>query len=147
MRKMLWLLLLLPVLLCGCGQTPKTEQLTGLTFERGNGSVEGDRLYIAMTESQITTLRYMPADSAQVQLLEQLSITPEQWQSVIRALEQLTLERKKVSFLEKLFPRQDGGDYRKLTLTYGEQEIAYRWPSNGQLLESVLEQLVAEVTP
>lgn len=144
MKRILWLFLLLPVLLAGCGG--KTEKLTGLTFDRGSGSTWGNQLYIVLTQTQIVTLRYIPAGTGELVTLEQLPITAEQWQTVVDALEKLQPEEEKTSWLGKLFEKQDGGDYRRLTLTYGEHSAVYRWPADGQQLEDLLEQLVSEVT-
>lgn len=144
MKRILWLFLLLPVLLAGCGG--KTERLTGLTFDRGSGSTWGNQLYIVLMQTQIVTLRYIPAGTGELVTLEQLPITAEQWQTVVDALEKLQLEEEKTSWLGKLFEKQDGGDYRRLTLTYGERSAVYRWPADGQQLEALLEQLVSEVT-
>lgn len=146
MKRLLWLILLLPVLLLsGCGHKPELQALTGLTFDRANGSQWGNQLYIALTQTQIVTLRYIPEGSGELVTLEQLPVTAEQWQTLAAALEQLPLEEEKTSFLEKLFPRQDGSDHRRLTLTYGEASVTYRWPAEGTQLESLLEQLVCEV--
>lgn len=146
MRKTLWLLLFVPILLLqGCGGDPGPENLTGLVFDRGSGSSWGNQLYIALTEDGITTLRYIPEGTTELKILEQLPITQEQWQALTQQLAQLTLTREKPSFLGKLFQKQDGGDYRRLTLIYSEKEVSYRWPAEGDRLESLLEQLVREV--
>ena len=143
MKRLLWLFLLFPVLLTGCGK--KTETLTGLTFDRGSGSAWGSQLYIALAETQIVTLRYIPAGTGELVTLEQLPITSEQWQAIVDALEKLQLKEEKTSWLGKLFEKQDGSDYRRLTLTYGETSVTYRWPAEGAQLERLLEQLVSEV--
>lgn len=146
MKRLLWLILLLPVLLLsGCSHKPELQALTGLTFDRTNCSQWGNQLYIALTQTQVVTLRYIPEGTGELTELEQLPITAEQWQRLVAALEQLPLEEEKTSFLEKLFPRRDGGDQRRLTLTYGETSVTYRWPAEGAQLESLLEQLVSEV--
>lgn len=142
----IWLLLMLPVVMlgvpgCGKGRGP----VTGLTFERGNGSVWGDQLYVSLTASGITALRYVPDGSGELVERENLPLTAEQWQAVLDRLEQLTLEREKSSLIEKLFGKQDGGDFRRLTVTYGTESVPCRWPDNGQPLEALLEQLVKEV--
>ena len=147
MKRFLWLFLFIPILLLtGCGEKPEQRKLTGLIFDRGNGSVWGNQLYISLTENQILTLRYIPAGSGEMQTLNQIPITPEQWQTVSQVLEQLQLEEEKPTLFGKLFQKQDGGDYRRLTLTYGETSVTYRWPAEGTQLESLLEQLVKEVT-
>lgn len=147
MKRILWLFLFLPVLLLpGCGQAPAGQDLTGLTFQRGNGSAWGDQLYISMTREQIQVLRYIPAGTAEPVTLEQLPVTQEQWQAITQALAQLPLEAERTSLLAKLFPKRDGGDYRRLTLICGEKAVAYRWPAQGAQLEQLLEQLVEEVT-
>lgn len=147
MRRFLWLFIFVPILLLtGCGREPVRSKLTGLTFDRGSGSVWGDQLYLCLTETEILTLRYIPEGSGELKTLERLPVTQEQWQAITSVLEQLTLEKEKDSLLGKLFQKQDGGDYRRLTLTYGETSIIYRWPAEGAQLESLLEQLVSEVT-
>ena len=147
MKRMIWLIALLPVLmLSGCGLKPELKNLTGLAFERGNGSSWGDQLYISLTQSQILTLRYIPAGTGQLVTLEQIPITQDQWQAIVRVLEQLPLKEKRTSLLGGLFQKQDGSDYRKLTLAYGEKKIAYEWPAEAEGLERLLEQLVEEVT-
>ena len=147
MRRFLWLFIFVPILLLtGCGREPVRSKLTGLTFDRGSGSVWGDQLYLCLTETEILTLRYIPEGSGELKTIERLPVTQEQWQAITGALEQLTLEKEKDSLLGKLFQKQDGGDYRRLTLTYGETSIIYRWPAEGAQLESLLEQLVSEVT-
>jgi len=143
----IWLFLMLPVmmlLLPGCGKD--REPVTGLTFERGSGSVWGNQLYIRMTETEIVTLRYIPEGSGELVELENLPITQEQWQAVRDQLEQLTLEEEKPKLLGKLFGKQDGADFRRLTVAYGAETVTCRWPENGQALEGLLEQLVREVT-
>ena len=122
------------------------ETVTGLTFERGSGSVWGNQLYICMTEAQIVTLRYIPEGTSDLVELQNLPITQEQWQTVCQQLEQLTLEEAKPKLPGKLFGKQDGGDFRHLTVAYGSETVDYRWPENGQALETFLEQLVREVT-
>lgn len=146
MKKILWLFLSVPILLQGCRGVLPAEQLTGLIYERGNGSVWGEQLYISLTEDRILALRYMPEGSSQVETREQLPITPEQWQSVTRLVSQLNPERARPSLFDKLFPRQDGSDFYRLTLVYGEKEIPYRLPAGAEELEALLEQLVREVT-
>lgn len=128
----------------GCGKD--RGAITGLTFERGNGSVWGDQLYINITQSGIITLRYIPEGSGKLVERENLPITQEQWQAVLAQLEQLTLEQEKTNLIGKLFGKRDGGDFRRLTVTYGSETVTYRWPENGQTLESLLEQLVREVS-
>lgn len=146
-KRFLWLFLLVPVLLqSGCSRGQEPQSPTGLTFDRGSGSSWGNQLYISMTETRISTLRYIPEASGQLKTLEQLPITQEQWKAILGALEQLPLEEEKTSWLGKLFQKQDGSDYRRLTLTYGEKAISYRWPAEGAQLERLLEQLVEEVT-
>lgn len=145
MRKA-WLILILPVMLLwlpGCGKG--REPVTGLTFERGNGSVWGNQFYISMTQTGITTLRYIPDGSGELVERENLPITREQWEAVLAQLEQLTLEREKPNLIGSLFGKQDGGDFRHLTVTYGSETVTYRWPENGQALEALLEQLAGEV--
>lgn len=146
MRRILLLLLLTPVLL-GCSANPTPGTVTGLIFQRNNASTWGDQLYLHLTPTQVVTVRYIPEGTSQLQTLEQLPLTQAQWQSILRELEQLSLERAKSSWLETLFPRQDGADSRSLTLLYGQQQITYRWPTGGEALEQLLEQLVQEVTP
>ncbi len=147
MKRVVWLFLLLPVLLMpGCSHEPTLQSLAGVTFDRGSGSVWGNQLYISLTETRIVTLRYIPKGTAEQKTLEQLPLAPEQWQEVVRVLEQLPLEKEKRSLLENLFPKQDGGDYRRLTLTYGKTAITYRWPDEGTQLERLLEQLAEEVS-
>lgn len=143
MKRIIWLILLTPVLLFpGCSQSRTSAAVTGLTFDRGCGSTWGNQLYISLTQTRITTLRYIPEGSSELQILEDLPITPRQWQSITQALEQLTLKKEKTT----LSGKQDGGDYRCLTLTYGKKSVTYRWPDNGAILETLLEQLVQEVT-
>lgn len=147
MKRIIWLIALLPALmLSGCSLKPELKNLTGLTFERGSGSSWGDQLCISLTQSQILTLRYFPAGTGQLVTLEQIPITQDQWQAIVRVLEQLPLKEKRTSLLGGLFPKQDGSDYRKLSLTYGEKTISYEWPEDGEKLERLLEQLVEEVT-
>ena len=142
-----WLFLMLPVMMLGLpGCSKGREPVTGLTFERGNGSVWGNQLYIHMTEAGITTLRYIPDGSGELVEQENLPLTAAQWQAVLEQVEQLALEREKSSLIGKLFGKQDGGDFRRLTVIYGSEAVIYRWPENGQALESLLEQLVREVT-
>lgn len=148
MRK-LWLILLTPVLMLlmpGCHRSNSAEPVTGLTFERGSGSVWGDQLYISLTQERITTLRYIPEGSGELEILEDLPITQDQWQAIIQELEKLPLEREKPNLLEKLFGKQDGTDFRRLTVTRGTETVTYRWPEKGEALELLLEQLVGEVT-
>lgn len=146
MRKLIWLLICVPLLLQGCSSAPGSDTPTGLIFDRGNGSVWGNQLYIHLTKNTIITARYIPEGSAELMTLEQLPIPPEQWQLISQALQQLKPEREKPSLLEKLFPKQDGGDYRRLTLIYGQKEITCRWPVGGEQLEALLEQLIREVS-
>lgn len=147
MKRFIWLFLLLPALMLpGCNSKPGLNDLTGLTFERGSGSSWGDQLYISLAQSHILTLRYIPAGIGQLVTLEQIPITPSQWQAIVQMLEQLPLKEKRTSLLGDLFQKQDGSDYRRLTLTYGERTTTYQWPADGELLERLLEQLVEEVT-
>jgi len=143
----IWPFLLFPIVmlwLTGCSRG--REPITGLTFERGSGSVWGDQLYISITQRKITTLRYIPDGSGEQVERENLPITQQQWQAVLAQLEQLTLEKERTNPIGKLFGKQDGGDFRRLTITCGSETVTCRWPKNGQALESLLEQLVREVT-
>ena len=143
----IWRFLIFPVMmLCLPGYSKGRRLITALTFKRDGGSVWGNQLYISITLTGITTLRYISDGSGEPVELENLPITQDRWQTVLAQLEQLTLQQEKTNFIGKLFGKQDGGDFRRLTVTYGRETVTYRWPENGQALESLLEQLVREVT-
>lgn len=146
MRKLIWLLFCVPLLLQGCSSAPGSDVPTGLIFDRGNGSVWGNQLYIQLTQDTIITARYIPEGSTELKTLEQIPLAPGQWQAIAQALQQLKPEQERPSLLKKLFPKQDGGDYRRLTLIYGQKEITCRWPAGGEQLEALLEQLIREVS-
>lgn len=141
-----WFFLMFSVMMLwlpGCGKD--REAITGLTFERGSGSAWGNQLYISITQSGIATLRYIPDGSSDLVELKNLSITKERWQAVLLQLGQLDLEKEKTNLIGKFFGKRDGGDFRRLTITYGSETVTYLWPENGQTLEALLEQLVREV--
>lgn len=141
----IWLFAILPVLmlwLSGCGKDRKA--VTELIFERGNGSVWGHQFYIRMTPTRIAVLRYIPDGSGELTERENIPIAPEQWQAVLSQLEQLTLVKERSNRIGALFGKQDGSDFRRLTVVCGSESVSYRWPEDGQALEALLEQLVQE---
>ena len=135
-------LILSLMLLCGCGRDALAQDLHR-QLEQLPAMGELARMD---AREQIQVLRYIPAGTAEPVTLEQLPVTQEQWQAITQALAQLPLEAERTSLLAKLFPKRDGGDYRRLTLICGEKAVAYRWPAQGAQLEQLLEQLVEEVT-
>ena len=142
----IWLLGMLPVRMLrlpGCGKY--REAVTELIFERGNGSEWGHQLYIRITPTRIAALRYIPAGFGEPIDREDIPIAPEQWQAVLWQLEQLSLVKERANLIRNFFGKQDGSDYRRLVVSYGSKSISYRWPKNGQTLESLLERLVQEV--
>lgn len=145
MKKIILSLLSVSVLLLlpGCGKTPEAKALTGVTFERGNGSQWGNQLYISIRENEITTLRYIPEGTGQLETVEHLSITPEEWQTVADGVKQLSLEEEKTGFLEKLLPKKDGGDFRRLTLQWEAETLTCKWPATEEAaaFEKMLEAL------
>lgn len=145
MKKIILSLLYVSVLLLlpGCGKTPEAGALTGVTFERGSGSQWGNQLYISIAENEITLLRYIPGGTGQLETKEQLPITPEEWRAIADAAKQLPLEEERPGLLEKLFPKKDGGDFRRLTLQWEEKAVTCRWPATEEAaaFEKMLEAL------
>lgn len=144
-RRVLLILLLLP--LTGCGRSVPTEAPNGIVFERGHGSAWGNQFYIEICPERIIVARYIPEGSSELGIVEDIAITREQWQQVESQLASMTLEKEQVSLWKRLFGgrAQDGGEYRRLTLLYGDRELSCRWPADGEGLEALLEQLVREV--
>lgn len=144
-------LFLIAALLCITGLTAcaprEAPVLTGITFERGSGSVWGNQFYIQVTPEKIAVLEYVDADSGELMTLKDLPILPQQWEQLERAVLGLDLEEKRSGWKDKLLEGMvlDGGDFRNLTLTHktGEKEVstAYQWSSQASALEAMLETL------
>lgn len=117
--------------------------MTRFVFDRGHGSAWGNQLYIEICPGEITVVRHVGEDGA-LQTKEHLPISAEEWQQLERLLEDVTLEKSPA--WKRLFAGnvKDGGLYRQLTITYDSKQISYRWPENGDALESFLEQLARE---
>lgn len=142
----LLMLLLLP--LYGCGSAAPSAALSGIVFERGHGSAWGNQLYLEVCPEEIVVARYIPEGSTELQTAEKIPITQTQWQRLEAQLQEMTLEKERVSWWQQLLGKKklDGGEYRKLTLVYGDAQVACRWPDDGAELEALLEYLVGEVT-
>lgn len=123
--------------------------LTGIRFDRGHGSAWGNQFYIEVHPQQIAQLRYIPEESGELTVCENIPITGEQWQQLAEAVGALELKEKRNTWREALFgaARQDGGEYRTLTLLWERKsetkEITYQWPRSDQAnaLEALLEGL------
>ena len=144
MKKVFILLLAcLTVFPAGCTQKEETA-VTGICFERGHGSAWGNQFSIRVDARQIITASYIPQGSSEPVTVEQLPITETQWQELTDLLAQLSLKKARRNFWD--FHKLDGGEFRKLTLTYGSKEISYQWPSGEQAAawEALLESLVTK---
>ena len=147
MKKLVWLIMLTPmliILLPGCGNGRKLTEATEFTFERENGSLQGEQLYVCINREQIVSLRYFSPESGAAESLEGLPITKEGWQRITALLEKLELKRERAGLLEKLFPKQDGSDSRRLTVRYGEKSVDYTVIGDSLAFEDALEKLIAE---
>jgi len=136
-------------MLTACGQVDTA--LAGIQFERGHGSAWGNQLYVEIYPQEIAIVRFFPEGAAQQVTREHIPITAEQWQQLRQAVEQLKLQEKRSSWLDKRFghSKLDGGEYRNLTLVWqtGKKVVRtdYHWPQTAQadILETLLEQLAA----
>lgn len=137
------------VLFSGCAGTKQAGTVRKIVFDRGNGSVWGDQFYIELCPEEITTVRYFPAGSSEYVTREHIPIDSKIWEealSSVRILEE-KLEPDTPGFFQKLFgsQKQDGGDYRKLTVYRTEADgVTYKLPADpaAQALEAFLENLV-----
>lgn len=133
--------------LTGCS-AKQPLAITELRFERGNGSVGGNRFYIQVRADQILQLQYVPEGTGQLQTLEQIPLANEQWTQLCAAVWDLDLKQFRQRWWQELLKsrKQDGGDYRTLTLTWENgKETTYQLPADGQsdTLEQLLKQLAA----
>ena len=145
LAKIVGMLGLALALLAGC-DAKADDPITGIKFDRGHGSMWGNQFYIEIRQEQIVTANYIPEGTADLVSVQNIPITPEQWEALTALLEQLPLEKARTNLSEK--NKLDGGEYRRLTLIResrkGEKEYTYRWPSGEKAneLEALLEQLV-----
>ncbi len=144
---LLLLIFTLAAAMTGCSRE-EDRVMTGIRFDRGNGSVWGTQFYIEVRAGEILLTRYFPEGAAQQQTREHIPITAGQWSALCEAVQALELKEARSSFWQNLFPSpQDGGEYRSLTVFWqspqGETEVTYRWPAGEQAaaLESLLRQL------
>ena len=130
-------------LLTGCG-IRSSAAITGIVFNRGHGSAWGNQFYIEICSGEILLARYIPEGGSELVTLEHIPITQEQWQSVLRTVEQLPLEKARTNLWEK--QKVDGSEFRELTLVRGKKETTYWWPNipQAQQLEQLLEGLLAD---
>lgn len=133
----------------GC-HVKENSALTGIIFDRGNGSVWGNQLYMEVNSTEIGMLRYISKETGQLETLEHILIQPEEWEALKSAICELELQKDTPSWKERLFghSKLDGGNYRNLSLIYSngvkETTTKYQWPGSAaaQELEDMLEQLV-----
>lgn len=147
-KRMMALLLLGALLILGisgCG-TKEESVMTGIRFDRGHGSVWGNQFYIEVQEKEIVKTSFFQEGAQDQTVCEHVPITVQQWEEICKAVETLELVEDRPSLIQKVLGNRklDGGEYRTLTLLYEEEEIAYKWPADGnaQELEALLEQLV-----
>lgn len=137
------------VLFSGCAGTEQAGTVCKIVFDRGSGSTWGNQFYIELCPEEIITVRYFPAGSSDFVTREHIPIDGNIWEDALSAVQTLEdkLEANSQSFWQKLLggQKQDGGDYRKLTVyrTSGE-EVSYKLPADpaAQSLEALLESLV-----
>ena len=107
----------------------------------------GNQFYIDICPTQINQIRFFSPEDPGGELLirENLPIHQEQWEAIESAVNTLNLQKLKSQNTSRF--QQDGGEFHKLTLTWDQEEIAYRWPTDGsgdgleQLLENLIPQL------
>lgn len=121
-------------------------EMIGIIFERGNGSSYGSQFYIDVRKDEILKVSFFPENSSQQVTYEHISISGEKWQEILKATKEIELKKNKSSLKEKIFgsSKLDGGDYRKLSLIYeNNEEIKYKWPQSekAQKLEDLLTSL------
>ncbi len=139
--------MLLCAALSACGQSNAT--LVSILFERGHGSQWGNQFYIEVNEQRIVTLRVISQSTMELREQKDIPISPEQWQELAAAVQDLELKQTRENWIHKLFGGSalDGGEYRHLTLIWqteqGTAQTQYQWPQSQQAdqLERLLEQL------
>ena len=99
-----------------------------------------------MQPDQIVQLQYVLEGAGQPETLEQIPITDGQWTQLCAAVWDLDLKQFRQSWWQELLKsrKQDGSDYRTLTLTWENgKETTYQLPADGQsdTLEQLLKQL------
>jgi len=131
----------------GCAQ--EENLLVGIIFERGHGCAWGNQYYVEVCREEIVMLRYFPEGASEPVTEEHIPIASGQWLGLTQLLQTMELEEKRSFWLRSFFGRnkQDGGEYRSLTLIRQRekktQKTGYRWPQTPQAeeLELLLVQL------
>lgn len=153
MQKFMCLLLCAAVLfgMAGCA-SEKEDEIIGIIFERGHGSMWGNQFYIHVEKTEIVQSRYIPENAQDQQTRQNIPITQQQWEELLAAVQMLKLQEECPSLWESLLgnSKLDGGEYRELILIWstpkGEKEMSYQWPGDerAEKLEILLTQLIME---
>ena len=138
------------LLCCGCAGQAENQALTRVVFARGHGSTWGNQFRVDVCPTEVYYLHHFV--DHQFEELANVPIDAERWAAIEEAVMALVphLERYRQPLWEKLFPPKtvDGGVWWSLTLTWGEEEVIYLWPTcaEADALEALLEELAAELS-
>lgn len=139
-------------MLTSCSGEKGDVSLNRLVFDRGHGSMWGNQFYIEVTETEIVYAAYFPEGASEQTTCQNIPITEETWASIVSAVDTLKPELVKdtPTLWEKLAGsrKQDGGEYRKLTLSWqtssNTEDVLYKWPASSAAtqLETLLQSLL-----
>lgn len=141
----------LAAFLTGCGARNSDGVLVRIIFDRGHGSMWGNQFYIELCEEEIICIRYFPEGSSEQVTETEIPLTQEMWEQLVSTVQELELKPERITLGKAQV--LDGGEYRKLTLSWEtggkEKRVHYSWPSSpaAQKLEALLEGLIPKKQP